>query len=77
MKVELTLEEKNEAIDRIRDFFLNERDEDLGLIAASIILDFILEEIAPKVYNKGLTDAKTWFSRKLEDIDFAYDDIYK
>lgn len=37
MKIHLSTEEKNQYIERIQNFFLNERDEDLGIIAASTI----------------------------------------
>ncbi|SDK35436.1 DUF2164 domain-containing protein [Sediminibacillus albus] len=52
----------------IKQYFLQERNEDLGDLAAALILDFFMEELAPKFYNLGVEDAHTYMSEKLEDI---------
>lgn len=77
MKFNLSTEEKNKYIAEIQDFFYNERDEEIGIIAASNFLDFYLENLGATIYNKALDDAKKWTNQKLQDMDFAYDDLYK
>lgn len=71
---ELTLVEEHRevAIDEIKKYFLEERDEDLGDLAASLVLDFFVERIGPLLYNQGLENAQAWFSRRLEDLEADY-----
>ncbi|OEH94016.1 DUF2164 domain-containing protein [Bacillus solimangrovi] len=59
---------KHDMLNSIKSYFLNERDEELGDLAAMMILDFFSEEIAPHFYNLGITDAHQYMSEKLEDI---------
>lgn len=47
-KIKIDKEKRNEMISSIKSFFLDERDEDLGDLASSIILDFIIDELAPE-----------------------------
>lgn len=77
MKIHLTTEEKNQYIERIQNFFLNERDEDLGIIAASTILDFFIDEIGADMFNKGVDETKTYMSRKIDDMMYDIDEVYK
>lgn len=55
-------------IDLIKTFFLKERDEDLGELAASMILDFFTKELAPEFYNQGIADSYIYINDKLEDL---------
>ncbi|MGL5634164.1 MAG: DUF2164 domain-containing protein [Sarcina sp.] len=66
----LTLsKERNEKIIRdIQEFFLTERDEVLGDLAASIVLDFILETVGPELYNQGVFDSYKYMSDRVEDL---------
>lgn len=60
---------KREAIIRsIKGFFLDERDEDLGDLASSLILDFIIDELAPEFYNQGIEDSYKYMNDMLEDL---------
>lgn len=54
----LSKEQKRYCIAQIQAFFREERDEELGMIAAERVLDFIAQDIAPNFYNLGLEDAR-------------------
>lgn len=61
--------EKREAmISSIKSFFLDERDEDLGDLASSLILDFIIDELAPEFYNQGVEDSYKYMNQQVEDL---------
>jgi uncharacterized protein (DUF2164 family) len=75
--IDLTSEEKNKLITKIQDFFLTEKDEKIGVIAAEVVLDFFLDTLGTTIYNKSLMDAKVWFSRCMENIDADFDLLYK
>lgn len=68
-KIELKDDEKKVLIAEIKSFFLDEFDEELGDLRADIVLDFILEKAGPKIYNRGVNDAQTWFKEKFDDLD--------
>jgi len=59
---------REDMIHSIKGFFLDERDEDLGELASSLILDFIIDELAPEFYNQGVEDSYTYMNDKLEDL---------
>ena len=44
-------------IAEIKHYFAKERDEDLGDLAAGMVLDFITEKLAPDFYNQGVDKA--------------------
>ncbi len=67
-KLELPKDKKDRAISEIQSYFLKERDEDLGILSATLILDFFLEKIGPSVYNIGLQDTVAFINEKAEDI---------
>ena len=71
-EIKLTKEQKDKAIRDIQYYFQSERDEELGNLAAELILDFFMKEIAPMIYNEGLNDAKAWFTSKLADLDVDF-----
>lgn len=65
---QLSDEQRQQGIEAIKVFFSNERDEDLGDLAAMLILDFISEHFGPYFYNKGISDAKYYLQEKIEDL---------
>lgn len=67
-KFELSKEKRSSMINSIREYFQNERDEEMGELAAGLILDFFMEELAAEFYNKGVQDAYKYMSDRLEDV---------
>lgn len=67
-KIKLSKEKKKEMTSAIKDYFLNERDEELGDLASSLILDFIIDELAPEFYNQGVYDSYKYISDRNEDL---------
>lgn len=64
----LSQEQKEDLQNKIRDYFLKERDEELGDLAAALLLEFVMEELAPAFYNIGVSDAHQFMADKLEDV---------
>ncbi|WP_373893454.1 DUF2164 domain-containing protein [Virgibacillus natechei] len=67
-KFELTKQEKDEMVGSIQGYFEKERDEQIGDLAAMLVLEFFMEEIAPVLYNKGVEDSHAFMTEKLDDI---------
>lgn len=75
--LQLKTEERQHLISKVQNFFKSERGEDLGLIAAEVILDFFLEDLGPIMYNKSLDDSKQWFSKMMNDVEFEFEQLYR
>lgn len=69
MHIHFTKEEKKLMMDDLQYFYEVERGEELGYIAAEQILDFMLEKIAPTIYNKGVEDARERVEQLFGGID--------
>ena len=77
MELDLSKEEKDRMIEEIQGFFYDERDKEIGIIAAQKVLDFFMEDLGRVIYNKALDDSKIWFQKRMEDIELDYDMLYK
>ncbi len=73
MKIEFTREQRESAINAIQTYFGEERDEEIGELAAELALRHFVDSIGPIIYNNALTNAQVWFARRVEDmeVDFA------
>lgn len=67
-KIVFTEDTKKEMISAIQTYFLKEREEDLGDLAALLVLDFFMDKLAPHVYNQGIYDAYRYMNDKSEDL---------
>lgn len=67
-KMELTKEQKDDMVGKIQLYFEKERGEPVGNLAAMMLLEFIIKEIAPHFYNIGVEDSHAFMSMKLDDI---------
>ncbi len=68
-KLTLEREERDDAANRLRAYFERERGEELGELGATLLLEFIAEEIGPHFYNKGLRDAQSYIARFTDSLD--------
>ncbi len=75
--ITLTEEQKKEVKEEIAAFYLDVRDEEIGIIEQQQILDLFLENLAPMIYNKALDDAKYWFQRQMDNVDSDFYALYK
>ena len=66
--IKLTKEKKEEMISEIKNYFLNEREEELGDLSTNLMLNFIIEELAPEFYNQGVYDSYKYISDRNEDL---------
>ena len=71
----LSVEKRRKAIDEIIHFFDNERDEQIGNIAAEQVLNFFLEAVAPELYNQAIRETKAVLQNRLEELNYDLDDL--
>lgn len=70
MTIELTKEDRAQAIASIERYFREHMEEPLGNMAAGGLLGFLLEEIGPSIYNKGVADAQERLQARVTELDF-------
>ncbi len=67
-RIQLSKEAKEIAIVKLKDYFTNERDEEIGDLAAGLMLDFCIENIGPELYNQGIKDSISFMNNRIEDM---------
>ena len=74
-KIEFSKEEKDFIVRKIKLYFSEELEQEIGQFDAEFLLDFFSEEVGAYYYNKGLFDARVVLDSKLEGIDEALYEI--
>ena len=64
----LSDEQREQTINDIVDYFETELDQEIGVIAAENLLDFFLESLGNKLYNKGVDDTKKFLEQSFETL---------
>jgi uncharacterized protein (DUF2164 family) len=70
MSIELSKEDRKEAIASIERYFRENMEDKIGNVAASGLLGFILEEIGPSIYNKAVADVQERLQTRISELDF-------
>jgi len=66
--IEFDKEARQDLLDKIKEFFSNELEQEISDFKASIVLEFVLKSIGPQIYNHAISDAYTLMSEKVEDL---------
>ncbi|HET7188483.1 MAG TPA: DUF2164 domain-containing protein [Gemmatimonadaceae bacterium] len=69
MTISLSDDARKQSIASIRRYFAEELDQDIGELKAGLLLDFMLKEIAPTIYNGAIADAQTYLRDRLVDLE--------
>ncbi len=69
MTIELSKEAKQSALESLQKYFEVNMEEPLGNLAAGALLQFMLEEIGPSIYNKGVADAQERMQQRISELD--------
>ena len=67
-KFKLEKEQKEQIISQIQEYFLDERDEEIGNLSATLLMDFMIQQVGPAIYNQAIKDAHALVSKKIEDL---------
>lgn len=69
MAICLKQETRQRAIASIRRFFAEHMDDEIGDLKAGLVMDFLLDEVGPCIYNQAIGDAQAYMQEKIVDID--------
>ncbi|MEM1113744.1 MAG: DUF2164 domain-containing protein [Pseudomonadota bacterium] len=70
-KLEFTAEEKALIVGKVKMYFEEELEQQIGSFDAEFLIDFFAEEVGAYFYNRGLYDAQTLFAAKVEELSDA------
>lgn len=70
MPIELSKEDRAQAIASIERYFREHMDERIGNIAAGALLGFFIEEIGPSIYNRAVADAQERLQARIAELDY-------
>ena len=59
---------RKQAVAALRAYFAANLDEEIGDLKAGLLLDFILSELGPSVYNQAVADARAFFEERSSDL---------
>ena len=69
MTIELPKQKRTDAIASLQRYFEKNLPEPLGDLPAGLLLNYILEEIGPAIYNQAIRDAQTRLGQRITDLD--------
>lgn len=72
-QIQLTKQEQESIVAKLKTYFADELNHDLGQFEAEFLLEFLSKELGPYYYNCGLHDARAVFEERVQAID---DDLY-
>ncbi|GAB3256879.1 DUF2164 domain-containing protein [Chitinimonas naiadis] len=69
MSIEISKKDRDQAITSLQRYFDENMDEPIGNLAAGNLLNYLLEEIGPLVYNKAVADVQGHLQAKVMEVD--------
>ena len=75
--IKFNKDEKAALVQKLKLYFSEELDQQIGQFDAEFLIDFIGEEMGAYFYNKGVQDAQQALSRKIDEISDALYDLEK
>ena len=71
MAIELSDDTTKRAVASIRRYFEEALEQDIGDLRAGLLLDFILREIGPSIYNGAIADVQVYLRDRVDDLEGA------
>ncbi|MDQ8155228.1 MAG: DUF2164 domain-containing protein [Gemmatimonadota bacterium] len=67
----MTPEARTKAVASLQRYALDELDVSMGDLKAGLLLDYILAEHGPAIYNAAISDARSFIEERAADLDAA------
>lgn len=75
--IQFSTDEKERIVHKVKGYFNDELEQDIGSFEAEFLLDFFTKEIGAYFYNRGLQDAQMLFTEKVEEISYLVQELEK
>ncbi|MBP1993029.1 DUF2164 domain-containing protein [Paenibacillus eucommiae] len=63
--IKIPKEDKENLVKRLQNYFYEERSEEIGDLAAEFLLDFMIKEMGPVIYNQAIDDSVKLVGQKM------------
>jgi uncharacterized protein (DUF2164 family) len=67
-KLEIPKPAREAAIASVQRYFNENMPEPIGNLAAGLLVDFLIEEVGPAIYNQAIADAQTRIQLRAADL---------
>ena len=71
MTIALSEETADKIVASLKRYFREQHEEELGDLQARLLLDFIMKDVAPSIYNIAIADAQTYLRDRVADLEGA------
>jgi uncharacterized protein (DUF2164 family) len=71
MTIKLKTETQARFIASIKRYFAENLDDDIGDLKASLLLEFVMREMGPTIYNQAVADAQLRVQDMISELDTA------
>jgi uncharacterized protein (DUF2164 family) len=68
VSIQLTKDSERYLIGSIKRFFAETLDEEIGDLKAALVLEYVVREIGPSIYNQAIADAQAYLHEKTSDL---------
>ena len=70
-------DQKARMVSKIKAYFDEELQQDIGGFEAEFLIDFFAREIGPHFYNRGLFDAQQVLTEKMDEVGYVLQELEK
>ncbi|THF72656.1 DUF2164 domain-containing protein [Cohnella fermenti] len=67
--VKIPKEQKDALVRGVQAYFSDELDQEIGNLGAEQLLDYMIRELSPYLYNKALEDARHMLAQKMASLE--------
>ena len=75
--IKFTKDELERMVYKVKAYFNEELDQDIGGFDAEFIIAFFSKELGPHFYNRGLSDAQALFNEKADELSYSVQELEK
>jgi len=69
MAIEISRERRAELVASIQRYYAEKMDEEIGNLDAEFLLEFLVKEIGPSIYNQAIRDAQAVLQDRVGEMD--------
>jgi len=70
-------DQKARMVSKIKAYFDEELQQDIGGFEAEFLIDFFAKELGPHFYNRGLFDAQQVLTEKMDEVGYVMQELEK
>ncbi len=69
MEIKISPSDRKQIQDNLKKYFEENFDEEIGELKTGFLLDFMITEVGPAIYNSAIKEASSYIQTKLLDLE--------